>query len=74
MPDGTFVPTVPATGCYYWKQISIFGNARIGDTAVDPPSTGVAHAAAVFIPSSGYNTGFYSMFDNACPSRLDLDA
>jgi len=60
--DGTEI-TIGTIPCYYWKQISVFGNLNDGST----PSAALAHAAGVFVPSSGYNTGYYSVFDNACP-------
>jgi hypothetical protein len=56
------------TPCYSWKKLTEFGNS-IDIAAQKPPLAGVAHAAAVFIPSTGYNSGFYSMFDNACAGQ-----
>ncbi len=67
--DGTAVvidhTTIPASGCYLWRKKTIFGNS-IDVTAQQPPFTGIGHAAGVMIPPSGYSTGFYSLFDNAC--------
>jgi hypothetical protein len=54
-----------ANPCYSWRQITTFGNS-IDILSQKPPSTGFANAATVYVPASGYNTGFYSMFDNAC--------
>ena len=51
--------------CYYWRRKTIFGNNPAITTQV-PPTSGLAHAAAVFVPATGYNTGYYSMFDNSC--------
>ncbi|MBI2711703.1 MAG: hypothetical protein HYX41_02405 [Bdellovibrio sp.] len=52
--------------CYYWSQVSQFANSSASTSDNRPPTTGVAHAAGVFIPSSGFNTGYYTMFDQAC--------
>ncbi len=51
--------------CYYWSQITLFGNS-IDIPAQTPPYSGLANAASVLIPSTGYNTGFYTTFDNVC--------
>ncbi|MBL7716532.1 MAG: hypothetical protein JNL01_13790 [Bdellovibrionales bacterium] len=59
----TFTP--PAAGCYVWVKKTVFGNS-IDATTTQPPLTGVAHAAAVSLPASGYNTGYYSFFDDRC--------
>lgn len=59
----TFTP--PAEGCYVWIRKTIFGNS-IDSATTEPPLTGLAHAAAVALPASGYNTGYYSFFDDRC--------
>ena len=51
--------------CYDWRQITVFGNSPDVQSQA-PPITGLAHAASVFIPASGYNTGYYSMFESSC--------
>jgi hypothetical protein len=51
--------------CYLWKQLSTFGNST-DVPALMPSQKGIAHAAAVFVPASGYNTGYYATQDNAC--------
>lgn len=51
--------------CYYWSSKLTFGNST-SLTSQAPPTTGMGFAAAVFVPSDGYNTGFYSLFDQAC--------
>ncbi len=57
--------TSTGDGCYLWQKKTIFGNS-IDVTAQQPPFTGIGHAAGVMIPPTGYATGFYSLFDNAC--------
>ncbi|MGK5083687.1 hypothetical protein WDW37_10320 [Bdellovibrionota bacterium FG-1] len=59
---GVLVSNAP---CYYWKPITTFGNSFDVPTQA-PPETGLSHAASVFIPSTGYNTGYYTLMDNAC--------
>jgi len=51
--------------CYYWNQITLFGNSIYSATNA-PLMTGIAHAASVYIPSSGYKTGYYTTYDNSC--------
>jgi hypothetical protein len=61
-PGVTITGTTP---CYYWKQVTVFGNS----TAIpsqSPPSTGLSHAASIYVPSTGYKSGYYTMLDNAC--------
>jgi hypothetical protein len=53
------------TPCYFWQPITTFGNSSAIQAQL-PPQTGLGHAASVFIPSTGYNSGYYSMFDSAC--------
>jgi len=60
------VPEITTAPCYYWSKISIFGNTRYGDPSQGPPTSGIAHAASLYLPSAGYSTGYYTMFDNAC--------
>ncbi|MBC7690918.1 MAG: hypothetical protein H7222_04060 [Methylotenera sp.] len=50
------------TTCYAWELKTYFGN----DPATGP-QTGLAHAASVMIPSTGYNSGFYTFQDEFCP-------
>lgn len=53
------------TLCYQWRQITDFSNAVTTD--LEPPvNRGLAHAAATYIPPTGYATGYYSLFDQAC--------
>ncbi len=59
---GVAPTTVP---CYLWRHKEIFGNNSDIPTQA-PPTPSLAHAAAVFLPAGGYNTGFYSMFDSSC--------
>jgi hypothetical protein len=62
-------PEIPSTGntfpCYYWAKKTTFGNS-IDIPTQAPPVTGLGHMASVFLPGTGYNTGFYSTFDDAC--------
>ncbi len=60
-------PNVAITNgpCFYWKKITLFGNS-IDIPSQSPPQVSIAHAASVYIPASGFNTGYYSMFDNFC--------
>ncbi len=59
-------PSDPAASpCYQWNRKTTFGNSR-DIPAQAPPETPVGLAASVFISSTGYNTGYYSVFDNAC--------
>jgi hypothetical protein len=51
--------------CYYWAPVTVFGNS-IDIQGQAPPFTGIAHMTSTFIPSSGYNTGYYTTFDNSC--------
>jgi hypothetical protein len=51
--------------CYYWKRVTTFGNSVTMENQA-PPTTGISHAASVFIPPSGYNSGYYTLFDSAC--------
>jgi hypothetical protein len=55
----------PPFPCYYWSKVTVFGNS-IDSSTQAPPMSGISHAANVFIPSSGYNTGYYTMFDRSC--------
>lgn len=49
--------------CYRWKPIRTFGNLADSDAF---PTGGLSHLASVYIPSSGFNTGYYSLFDRSC--------
>lgn len=51
--------------CYTWRQITTFGNS-VDLTSPQMPLTGLSHAAAVFVNSTGYNTGYYTTQDNLC--------
>ena len=51
--------------CYYWQQITQFGNSIYVQSQV-PPETGLSHSASVYIPATGYNSGYYAMFDQSC--------
>lgn len=51
--------------CYEWSQVTVFGNS-LADTTKLPPSTGLSHASAVFIPGDGYSTGYYTLQDDQC--------
>jgi hypothetical protein len=51
--------------CYLWKQKTTFGNTQYIES-MQPLEGSVTFAASTFIPSGGYNTGYYSMFDSAC--------
>lgn len=57
--------TDSATPCYTWSQITQFGSS-IDQASQVPPLTGMAHAAAIFVPSDGFNSGFYSLYDHVC--------
>lgn len=54
-----------ASNCYTWSQISIFSNS-IDIPAQKPPMSGLIHPVSAFIPSDGYNTGFYTLLDSQC--------
>jgi hypothetical protein len=51
--------------CYAWRKITVFGNSTEITTAL-PPQTAIGHAASIYIPPTGYNTGYYSLFDDQC--------
>jgi hypothetical protein len=51
--------------CYTWRSITTFGNS-IDDESQVPPQTGLGFFSGIYIPSNGYNTGYYSMFDSSC--------
>jgi hypothetical protein len=63
--DGIGSDPSESNPCYAWRQITIFGNSTEIITAL-PPQTSIGLAASVFIPPTGYNTGYYSMFDDQC--------
>jgi hypothetical protein len=51
--------------CMVWREIKTVGNhPRINSQA--PPQGTLAHSTSVYIPPTGYNTGYYSLFDHAC--------
>jgi hypothetical protein len=54
--------------CYAWRKITIFGNSTEIVTAL-PPQTAIGLSASVFIPPTGYNTGYYSLFDDQCVNQ-----
>lgn len=66
IPKGIQSKNIPAitsgTPCYYWTQVNTFN--AVAQTSL--PSSGIAHSASVFLPTSGYNTGYYSFFDSSC--------
>ncbi len=49
--------------CYQWNQVNIFGNNY---NAVPGLANGLGFFSAIMVPSEGYNTGYYSMFDSSC--------
>ncbi len=51
--------------CYGWHPITTYGNLVDTDDLV-MPDHGLSHMAYAFVPSTGYNTGYYSVFDEAC--------
>jgi len=51
--------------CYTWSSITEFSNS-IDLASQKPPMSGLAHAASIFIPADGYNTGFYTLLDKKC--------
>jgi hypothetical protein len=58
-------PVLSSTPCYYWTRVTTFGNS-FNSALANSPQSGLSFAASVFIPSSGYNTGYYTMYDSAC--------
>jgi hypothetical protein len=54
--------------CYLWRKKSVFGNSRYIESQ-QPLEGSVSYAATTFIPSGGYNTGYYSLFDSACAKQ-----
>jgi hypothetical protein len=72
--NATFVQntTYPA-GCYEWSLKTIFGNSLAVPGSL-PPAGGLGHAASVYVPPAGFNTGYYSMFDSACVSEGPLQS
>ena len=56
---------IAATPCYLWREKTTFGNSPTITTQT-PPTNGISHAAAVYIDSSGYNTGYYTTIDSSC--------
>jgi hypothetical protein len=54
--------------CVSWAQKTVFGNS-FDNSATAPPTGGLAFAASAFIPSQGYNSGYYSLFDQACTNQ-----
>ncbi|MGK5085477.1 hypothetical protein WDW37_19490 [Bdellovibrionota bacterium FG-1] len=53
------------TLCYDWEQVSTFGNA-FGLSGEKNPPAALSFAASIYLPSSGYNTGYYTLTDSAC--------
>jgi hypothetical protein len=58
-------PPTSIIPCYFWSKVTLFGN-DITNSAQYPPFGGLAHASGIYVPSSGYNTGYYTTLDNAC--------
>jgi hypothetical protein len=59
------ITAAEAADCYLWAEVTTFGNLST-ILSQRPPSNGLSHAGSVFVPATGYNTGYYSMFDNQC--------
>ncbi len=59
---GAVITSAP---CYLWKKKTTFGNDP-GKAAVAPPQGNLAFSTSVYIPASGYNSGYYTMLDYAC--------
>lgn len=58
-------PSAGQTLCYTWTQQ--FGNQTAPlATSQTPPTAGLALSGGVYIPPTGFSTGYYSLFDNAC--------
>ncbi len=55
------IPAISDAPCYYWSKINVFGNLPSSG-----PASGLAHSTSVFVPASGYNTGYYTTDDRAC--------
>ncbi len=51
--------------CYLWSPVNSFGNAP-GTGTRQPMQSGIAYASTLFIPSVGYNTGYYTLNGPAC--------
>lgn len=54
-----------ASTCYSWRQITTFGNTYDSSSPAMPIG-GIGHAAGLFVPSTGYNTGYYTLQDQFC--------
>jgi hypothetical protein len=52
--------------CYDWSLLDNFGNLFNSTKSVNVPEGGLSYFAAAQVPSSGYNTGFYTLMDHAC--------
>ena len=68
LPIGVPTITTAATStapCYYWEQKVTFGNSTSVPSQL-PPGTGLSHMGAVFVPTTGYNSGYYAMQDQFC--------
>ena len=70
LPNGNTALNIPSITqgnfpCYFWNQITTFGNST-STVALTAPTTGISHASSVYIPTSGYNTGFYTTSDENC--------
>lgn len=65
IPDVWAAKKIAAGDCYKWEQKTTFGNDPDIVTQA-PPGTGLAWATSTYLPPQGYNTGFYSMFDESC--------
>jgi len=59
------VPNITNAPCYYWQKKKTSGN-NVSNAMQAPPSTELGFASAIYLPASGYNTGYYSMFDSYC--------
>jgi hypothetical protein len=67
----TLTAMAPPEGCFYWSKKGIYGNSFQNASSL-PPLTGIAHAQSVILPPTGFNTGYYSMFDAFCKKANPL--
>jgi hypothetical protein len=52
----------PGAPCYFWRRVRVPTSA----SGTVYASGGLAHAAAIAVAPSGYDTGYYSTFDQFC--------
>lgn len=64
-PSGYTNTASPFVPCYFWKKKTTFLNST-QIAAQIPPSTALGYTAAVYIPATGYNTGYYTFQDQSC--------